>query len=119
MPVTYGERMAARIRAAAGNRVDAMVDTFGSGYVDLAINLGIKPERINTNVNYDAAARHGAKSDGNAQRASAAVLAELAQLIAEGRLEIPIAHTYPLAQVREACREVEQRHTNGKLVLRP
>jgi NADPH:quinone reductase-like Zn-dependent oxidoreductase len=49
--------------------------------------------------------------------ARAEVLAELAQLIADGKLEIPIAHSYPLAEVRDAYRELEQRHTLGKIVL--
>jgi NADPH:quinone reductase-like Zn-dependent oxidoreductase len=51
--------------------------------------------------------------------ASADTLAELARLIAEGRLEIPIARVYPLAEVRDAFRELERRHTLGKIVLRP
>ena len=40
-------------------------------------------------------------------------------MIADGRLEIPIAKTYPLAEVREAYRDLEQRHTLGKIVLIP
>jgi NADPH:quinone reductase-like Zn-dependent oxidoreductase len=47
------------------------------------------------------------------------VLAELAGLIADGHLEVPIANLYPLAQVREAYTELERRHTRGKIVLRP
>jgi len=47
------------------------------------------------------------------------VLGELVGLIADGRLEIPIAKTYPLAEVREAFRDLEQRHTLGKIVLEP
>jgi len=47
------------------------------------------------------------------------VLAELAELIVEGRLEVPIAKVYPLAEVRQAYRELEERHTLGKIVLRP
>jgi NADPH:quinone reductase-like Zn-dependent oxidoreductase len=47
------------------------------------------------------------------------VLAELAGLIADGHLEVPIANVYPLAQVREAYTELERRHTHGKIVLRP
>ncbi|WP_096357215.1 zinc-binding dehydrogenase [Mucilaginibacter gotjawali] len=30
-----------------------------------------------------------------------------------------MAKTYPLAQVREAYRDLEQRHTRGKIVLIP
>jgi NADPH:quinone reductase-like Zn-dependent oxidoreductase len=118
IPVTYGEGVAERVRAAAG-RVDALIDTFGSGYVEMAIDLGVTPERVDTIVDYGAAARYGAKTDGSAVGASAAVLAELAQLIADGRLEIPIAHAYPLGQVRDAYRDLERRHTLGKIVLHP
>jgi NADPH:quinone reductase-like Zn-dependent oxidoreductase len=118
-PVTYGDGVEQRIRAEAGGRVDALIDTFGSGYVDLAIGLGVAPERIDTIIDSQAAARYGAKTDGSAVGASAAVLAELAQLIAEGKLEIPIASTYPLDRVRDAYRELEQRHTLGKIVLHP
>jgi NADPH:quinone reductase-like Zn-dependent oxidoreductase len=119
IPVTYGDGVAERIKAASGGRVDALIDTFGSGYVDLAIDLGVAPERIDTIVDFQSAARHGVKTEGNAAGARAEVLAELAALIADGRLEVPIARTYPLEQVRDAYRELEQRHTLGKIVLRP
>lgn len=117
--VSYGDGVEQRIREAAGPGVDAMVDTFGSGYVDLAVGLGVEPARIDTIIDYEAAARHGAKTDASAAGASAAVLAELAESIADGRLEVPIARSYPLEQVREAYRELEQRHTLGKIVLNP
>jgi NADPH:quinone reductase-like Zn-dependent oxidoreductase len=119
IPVTYGVGVARRIRDAAGGRPDAFIDTFGSGYVDLAIDLGVPPQRIDTIIDWDAANRLGVKTDGNSAAASADTLAELARLIAEGRLEIPIARVYPLAEVREAYRELERRHTLGKIVLRP
>jgi NADPH:quinone reductase-like Zn-dependent oxidoreductase len=119
IPVTHGDGVAQRIREAAGGRVDALIDTYGSGYVDLAIELGVAPDRIDTIIDYQAAARHGAKTDGSAAGASAEVLAELAQLIADGRLEIPIACTYPLERVRDAYRQLEQRRTLGKIVLHP
>jgi NADPH:quinone reductase-like Zn-dependent oxidoreductase len=117
--IAYGDGVAERIREAAGGRVDAFIDTFGSGYVDLAIELGVAPERINTIIDWAAAERHGTRTDGNMVGASAEVLAELAQLVGEGKLEVPIARVYPLEQVRDAYRELEERHTLGKIVLRP
>ncbi|HEY0344573.1 MAG TPA: zinc-binding dehydrogenase [Solirubrobacteraceae bacterium] len=96
------------------------MDTFGSGYVDLAIELGVAPQRIDTIIDWDAAERHaGVKTDGTAAAASADTLAELARLIAEGRLEVPIARVYRLTEVRAAYRELERRHTLGKIVLAP
>jgi NADPH:quinone reductase-like Zn-dependent oxidoreductase len=120
LPVTYGDGVAERIRAAAGGQVDALVDLFGSGYVELAIELGVAPERIDTIADPEAPQRHPrVKLDGNMAGASPETLAELAALIAEGRLEVPIAGVYPLAEVREAYTELERRHTLGKIVLRP
>ena len=119
IPVTYDEGVTERIRAAANGRIHALIDTFGSGYVEIAADLGVTPERIDTIADFQAATRLGAKTDGSAAGMSATVLAELAQLIADGKLEIPIAATYPLQQVRDAYRELEQRHTLGKIVLRP
>jgi len=118
IPVAYGDGMAERIRAAAGGRIDAFVDTFGHGYVALALELGVAPERIDTIIDFEAA-KGGVKTAGNHDAANAEVLAELAAMIGAGRLEIPIARVYPLAEVREAYRELERRHTRGKIVLVP
>ncbi|MFG2197000.1 NADP-dependent oxidoreductase [Streptomyces sp. NPDC048639] len=119
IPVTYGEGVADRIRAASGGSVDAFIDTFGADYVELAVELGVAPDRIDTIINYAAAQKYGVKTEANAAGASSDVLAELARLIDQGTLELPIARTYPLDQVREAFRELEQRHTRGKIVLKP
>ena len=118
-PVAYGDGMADRVRAAEGGRADAFIDTWGSGYVDLALELGVAPDRIDTIVDWDRARAVGAKTDGNAAGGRAEVLAELAGLIDAGELDIPIAATYPLARVQDAYRELEQQHTRGKIVLVP
>jgi NADPH:quinone reductase-like Zn-dependent oxidoreductase len=117
IPVTYGEGVEERLRAASDNHLDAFIDTFGADYVELALKLGVRPERIDTIANFEAVAKYGVKAEGNAQGASAAVLADLAGRIDRGELEIPIARVYPLTAVREAYRELEQRHTLGKIVL--
>ena len=119
IPVAYGEGVEERIRVAADGHVDAFIDTFGADYVELALKLGVQPERIDTIINFEAVTRYGVKFEGNMQGASATVLAELARLIEQGELEIPIARVYPLTDVREAYRELEQRHTLGKIVLVP
>jgi len=48
-----------------------------------------------------------------------AQVAELADLVARGELEVPIAGVFALDDVRDAYRELELLHTRGKLVLRP
>jgi NADPH:quinone reductase-like Zn-dependent oxidoreductase len=113
IPIGYGDGVAERIRAASGNKVDAFVDTFGGGYVELALELGVAPDRIDTIIDFSAAAKYGVKMAGNSAAANAKVLAELASLIDAGRLKIPIAKVYPLADVREAYRDLARRHTRA------
>jgi NADPH:quinone reductase-like Zn-dependent oxidoreductase len=114
--VTYGDGVTDRIRQAAG-KVDAFIDTFGPDYVQRALELGVEPSRIDTIADFEAVAKYGVKGDGNAVGASASTLAELAALIADGQLEVPIAATYPLGQVQEAYRRLATGHIRGKIVL--
>jgi NADPH:quinone reductase-like Zn-dependent oxidoreductase len=114
--VSYGDGVAGRIRAVAPE-VSAFVDTVGGGYVELALDLGVAPARIDTIAQFDAVKKYGVKGDGNAAGSSAAVLAELAGLIADGDLEIPVAATFPLDQVRAAYTELASGHVHGKIVL--
>jgi NADPH:quinone reductase-like Zn-dependent oxidoreductase len=119
IPIAYGNGVEDRIRTASEGKVDAFIDTFGGGYVELALNLGIAPNRIDTIIDFAAAEKHGVKTEGSMDAASADVLGRLAALMAAGRLEIPIAKVYPLDNVRSAYQELEQRHTRGKIVLEP
>jgi NADPH:quinone reductase-like Zn-dependent oxidoreductase len=118
IPVVYGDGVADRIRHAAPT-VDAFIDTFGADYVQLALELGVSPARIDTIVNFGAVGEYGVKAEGNAAGASAAVLAELAGLIAAGQLEVPVAATFPLTDVRDAYRLLADGHVRGKIVLMP
>jgi NADPH:quinone reductase-like Zn-dependent oxidoreductase len=119
IPVAYGDEVAENITSAAGGTVDAFIDTFGADYIRLALDLGVAPDRIDTIINFADAAKYGVKTEGNAAANNARVLGELVDLISSGDLDIPIAHVYPLAQVREAYRDLEQRRTRGKIVLVP
>ncbi|TML22080.1 MAG: NADP-dependent oxidoreductase [Actinobacteria bacterium] len=119
LPASYGTGVAERIRETSGGRVDAFIDTYGSGYVELALDLGVERDRIDTIIDFAAAAKYGVKSDGNAAGAGADTLAELAALVDKGAIEVPIARVYPLTEVRAAYRELERRHTLGKIVLDP
>jgi len=118
IPVTYGDGVVDRIRQAVP-KVTAFIDTFGADYVEQALELGVEPSRIDTIANFPAIEKYGVKGEGNAAGASAAVLAELAGLVAAGNLEVPIAATFPLDQVQDAYRQLEQGHLRGKIVLIP
>jgi NADPH:quinone reductase-like Zn-dependent oxidoreductase len=117
--VAYGDGQEQRIELAAGGHVDAFIDTFGDGYVDLAVSLGVPVGRINTIADFAAVARLGVLGAGTHQIATSALLAELAGLVADGSLDVTIAHTFALADVREAYAELAKRKTHGKIVLIP
>jgi NADPH:quinone reductase-like Zn-dependent oxidoreductase len=121
VPVNYGDDLPARLRAATpSGRIDALLDFFGGGYVAMAVeDLGIPRDRVDTISDFEAVERFGVQSAGGADAATASVVAELADLVARGELEVPIAGVFALDDVRDAYQELEKRHTRGKLVLRP
>jgi NADPH:quinone reductase-like Zn-dependent oxidoreductase len=121
IPLDFDGNMVEKIKAAASGPIDAFIDTYGHGYVDLALQLGVKPDRIDTIVDFqhEAVKKYGVKNEGSMDAATAEVLAELAALIEKGLLEIPIAQVYKLDQVRDAFAELEEHHTHGKIVLVP
>jgi NADPH:quinone reductase-like Zn-dependent oxidoreductase len=117
--VSYGDGQAERILEASGGHIDAFIDTFGGGYVDLAVSLGVPVERINTIADFEAIGRLGVHGEGTHAVGTSELLAQLAALAADGSLEIPIARTFPLVQVRDAFVELALRKTHGKIVLIP
>lgn len=119
IPIAYGDGLAERLAAAAPEGIDAFIDLFGPEYVQLAADLGVQPERIETIIAREKAKELGAKAQGSGDASSTEVLEEVAKLVASGEIEIPIAATYPLERVRDAFAELEERHTHGKIVLIP
>ncbi|AQU66073.1 NADP-dependent oxidoreductase [Streptomyces niveus] len=121
VPIAYGEGVEGveeRLRAAAPDGVDAFIDAYGGGYVELAMGLGVAPVRINTIIDFPAAKKFGTKSDGNMAAARADVLAELAALIAEGEIGVAVSATYPIEQVQQSYTALAGPHSRGKIVLR-
>jgi NADPH2:quinone reductase len=117
--VPYGDGLAERLGSAAPAGIDAFIDLFGPEYVQLAADLGVPHDRIETIISYELAERIGAKTDGSATASTPEVMTEMAALVASGDVEIPIAATYPLDRVGDAFEVLEQRHTRGKIVLIP
>ena len=117
IPVAYGDDLAERLRKVVPSGIDAFIDTYGNGYVDLAVELGVDPSRIDTIIDYPAAQRTGAKTEGSSAGSDAEILAFVAEEVAWGRVVLPVAAVYPLEAVRDAYTELEARHTRGKIVL--
>jgi len=116
-PVAYGEGLAGRVRALAPDGVDAALDVAGSGVLPELIGLADGPEHVVTIADFGGAREHGVRfSRGDAGRAVHA-LAEIGELIESGRFSLPVARTFPLAEIAQAHRAGEDGHLRGKLVL--
>jgi NADPH:quinone reductase-like Zn-dependent oxidoreductase len=119
LSVAYGDGLADRLRAAAPRGIDAFIDLFGPEYLDLAIDLEIPRDRIETIASFAKAQDLGTKADGSVTASTTDVLTEMADLVASGAIEVPIAARYPFERVADAFAELEKRHTRGKIVLVP
>jgi NADPH:quinone reductase-like Zn-dependent oxidoreductase len=116
-PVIYGDGLDARLKAAAPNGLDAFIDLFGGSYIELAIELGVQPQRINTIIDFAGAHKHGTKAEGSAAAASRETLASVAEQIAWGELLMPLTAIYPFAKIHDAYAELARRKARGKIVL--
>ena len=117
VPVAYGDGLAERLEQAAadaGEQLSALIDTVGSGYVALGVELGIAPGRIDTIVDYEAAAKYGAKTEGGEAAANTEVVEEMVQLIDDGELELPIAARIPARSGARGLRAARGRPSAGK-----
>lgn len=111
-PVRYGDGLADRVRALAGDGVTAAIDLHGTETVIAARELGLPDERICT-----IAARVDGITPGNGADAALGALEEIAALVAAGRIRVPIAATFPVEKIREAVELQAGRHVQGKVVI--
>ena len=116
-PVGYGQGLTRRVRALAPGGVDVALDVAGSGVLPELIELASGAGHVVALADFGGAREHGVRfSSGDAGRAVHA-LGEIGELIESGRFWLPVAQTFPLAEVAQAHRVGEQRHLRGKLVL--
>ncbi|MBU3061836.1 NADP-dependent oxidoreductase [Nocardia sp. NEAU-G5] len=116
-PVAYGEGMAARVRELAPAGVDLALDVAGSGVLPELIELAGGKGHVVTIADVAGAQEHGVRfSRGDSGRATH-VLGEIGELIESGRFVLPVAQTFPLADVAQAHRVGEAGGVRGKLVL--
>jgi NADPH2:quinone reductase len=116
---SYDDGLAARLREAAPNRIDVFIDWFGPEYVQLAVDLDVTPERIDTTVSVQKADEVGAKTGAGREARAPEVFADIADLVATGGIDFDIAATFPIDQVTDAFEELERRHTHSRIVLLP
>lgn len=122
LPVSYGSGLADRVRDAADAPIAAALDAVGTDEaVDTSLTLVDDPARIVTIAAAERAQREGIRWIVGSLPQSAtfrdAVRPELIALAASGRLVVPVAHTYPLAQAVEAHQLLATGHPGGKIAL--
>ncbi len=125
-PVAYGDGLGERIREAAPGGVDVALDTVGTDEaVDVSLEFVPDKQRIATVAAFGRAAEAGIQLLGNGPGADPGedirsrgrvVLADLA---AQGKLDVVVARTFPLDQATEAHQLVADGHAGGKVVLVP
>jgi NADPH:quinone reductase-like Zn-dependent oxidoreductase len=118
IPVLYGEGVAARVRAAAGGRVEAVFDVAGKTPVQELISLVSEPSQVLSIANFAAGQAGAQVTGGGADSRPAQALAEVAELLAHNKLVIKV-QTFPLDRAAEAYRISQGGHVRGKLVLIP
>jgi NADPH:quinone reductase-like Zn-dependent oxidoreductase len=123
-PVTYGDGLADRLRAAAPDGFAAALDTVGTDEaVDVSLELVDDRQRIVTIAAMARAQRDGILLIGGTMPSSAAfrdqVRPRLIAMAADGRLVVPVARTFPLDAAPEALALLQGGHPGGKLALLP
>lgn len=124
VPVAYGDGLEQRVREAAPGGVVAALDCVGTDEaVDVSLALVADRDRIVTIAAAERAKAEGFTAIAGAMPASQAyrdsVRADLIRLAAEGRLVVPVARTFPLADALKATELLMTQHPGGKLVLEP
>jgi len=121
-PVAYGDGLAERVRALAPDGVDKALDCVGTAEaVDVSLALVGDRQSIVTIAAFDRARADGFVVIAGEKPASAAYrAANRARLIdcaAQGKLEVPVARTFPFDQAKEALQLLATGHARGKLAL--
>lgn len=117
--MTYGDGLLERVRAAAPQGVDAVLDASGRGEIPLSIELTGDPQRVLTLVAFDQAGTGIQVHAGGAGDSLSKALSDVVALITDGRLTVPISATYPLDEAAAALDASRTGHATGKIVVVP
>ncbi|MDT0410573.1 MULTISPECIES: NADP-dependent oxidoreductase [Streptomyces] len=113
LATTYDEGWTARVRSLG--EIDAALDLAGSGVVPELVGLTGDPRRVVSIADLDAPA-FGVRFSGTAGSMTDA-LAEAVELIAGGRLHIPVEKSYSLAEAAQAHSDSRAGHARGRRVI--
>jgi NADPH:quinone reductase-like Zn-dependent oxidoreductase len=114
LAATYGEGWVERVRRLG--EVDAALDLAGSGVLRELVALTGDPDKVITIADLGAA-EAGVRFSGEEEDPRQA-LAEAADLVARGRLRIPVEKVYTLDEAAAAQADSRAGHTRGRRVVR-
>ncbi|MFR9729435.1 NADP-dependent oxidoreductase [Saccharopolyspora sp. MS10] len=112
---TYGEGWVDRVRRLGS--VDVALDLAGAGVLPELVELTGDPRKVLTIADLSGP-ELGVRFSGTAGSVPDA-LAEAADLIARGKLRIPVEKSYPLAEAATAHADSQSGHTRGRRVVLP
>jgi enoyl reductase len=116
IPVTYGDGLVARVRAATPDGVNAALDASGTvAALHASLELVGDRNRIGTVAFQPAADQLGVRRLSTER--SVTRLTELTELYTAGHLRVFVQQEYPLEGAAEAHQSIETGHVRGKLVL--
>lgn len=116
-PIAYGDGLVERVRALAPEGIDRALDVAGSGVLGELVELAGGPEHVLTIADHDGARRFGVRFSRSDTDRAVHALPAIGAVIESGRFALPVADTFPLADIARAHRAGEQGHARGKLVV--
>jgi NADPH:quinone reductase len=124
IPVAYGLGLEERVRQAAPDGIDAVIDTVGvDEAIDVSLALVSDRARIVSTAAFGRVKRDGFQIVGAANPHSgpfrAAARKAILDLAARGKLTVPIGQTFPLSETPRAVEALQGKHPYGKLALVP
>ncbi|MEU5537426.1 NADP-dependent oxidoreductase [Streptomyces sp. NPDC020362] len=115
----YGEGWVDRVKAAAPGGVDFVFDASGAGVLAGSVALVGDAGKVIT-IADPSFAQHGVRFTGmDPKDRFPKALPQLADLIAAGKLDVPVWRAYPLGEAAQAHTDIEARRNQGKVVLLP
>ncbi|MGS2586381.1 NADP-dependent oxidoreductase [Streptomyces hebeiensis] len=110
-----GPDLAERVRAAAPDGVDAVLDLVGGAVLRAAAGLLTDRTRLVSAADKGTVPELGGAAV--VRLRTAAVLDEVARLVQDGTLDPHVTRIFPLERAGEALRAVESGHAQGKIVI--
>ncbi len=127
IPVAYGDGLLERVRALAPGGVTAAIDTVGTEEATaVSLQLLADPARLVSIANFSGVVQDaGGKVIGSGPGADpgreirAAARPRLAEALAAGAIEVPIARRFPLTAGDDAYAFLADGHAGGKVIIEP